>query len=371
MDKAKWVFRLLAAVLVVASLALWSCDGAGSGGGGGGGGPGDVTFEDGDTWRLVGLGIDDDSTWFSVIDATVDGTNIDVTMTAVSDQDPPSGATQTVTYTEDSDNVVTFNAGSSVGLLNTLGTTFAIHGHDVNDDEGELYVGVRAGSGLGDATASGIYWVAIVRADINYAPVFFTATMDDEIVTPGFFRTSNPVTDQDFTGYITAPDSMAYEIAGNGYYSMPDSPEVYGIVREDGEFFIIGEIYGTPLEPDNDIKTLMFGVQTAGGAAGSLLAGTWDISTSCVGEASTSWYEGAERMTLLSTGSGTLTDNDGTNFPVSVDLNSDGTLTFEFNNEGFDTHGAITPSGDTAVFVYPAEHPGENNYCVSIAIKEP
>jgi|GEM_PF-3252820 len=374
----RWALRgAIAVALAVTVLLVFSgCEEAGTTDDGGDNGdngddPGAVTLEDGDSWRLIGLGIDDESTWFSVIDSTVAGAEIDITMTAISDQDPPAGSTDTGDFTEDADNVVTFMGGDSIGRLNTLGTTFAIRGSDLEDDYGELMVGVRNGSGLDDSTMSGTYWVAIVYADTDYASVYFTATMDLEVASPGLFRTSNPVSDMDFDGYITDPDTMEYEIASDGFFTMPEGEEVYGIVREDGELFTLGEIYGTPAEPDNTQKTLMYGIQLQSGASGDLLAGTWDVCASCVGEAPDSWGEHGGEMVLDSIGVGTLIDSNGTEMPVALDLNDDGTFTFTLDGEAFELHGAITPSGDTALIVSPAIHPEDEEYCIVVAIKEP
>jgi hypothetical protein len=373
MDTQRYMRRILVAFVLVGSLVLSGCEEAAtSDDGGGGGGSGTVTFEDGDSWRLIGLGIDDFSTWFSVIDSTVNGAAIDITMTAISDQSPPSGTTDTIDYTVNSAREITFASGATEGYLNSLGTTFVSRGSDLDDDEGELMVGVRNGSAMSESSVNGAYWVAVViaDADIDGGPVYFTGSMDDDIVSPGLFVTSNPVSDYEMV-YITDPDTMEYEITVDGVYTMPESAEITGIVREDGEFFSVAEINGTPAAPDNSYKALMYGVQLSDNASGDLLEGTWGICSSCVGDASDSWYEGGEEMTLDSTGAGTIVLNDGSEAPVAVALNSDGTFTFTYDVDPFEMHGAVTPSGDTAIIVSPQAHPVEDEYCISIAVKKP
>lgn len=371
--EAKRILFVLTAlvVVVVAVLVIGGCDEAGAGSDDDAD-PGDATIEDGDSWRLVGLGINDDDTWFMGIDSTIDGDQIDITFTASSDQDPEEGSTGTIDYTEDDENVITLSSafGDSVGRLNRLGTTFMFRGSDLTtDDEGQLFVAVRNGSGLSDATFSGDYWIAFVWSDTSYDPVYFTGTYDATADGAGGGTTANVVCDQAI-GSTWDDENFTYAVASNGLYSVTGSDAVVGIVREDGEFMTAVETYGTPEEPDNTEKRLYFGVQKSTGAAGSLLEGTWEVCSSCAGD--DSWYEaGGEEMTLDATGSGTYTDFQGTEYPVSVDLESDGTFTFEFNSEGWSSNGAITPSGDTAVIVYPERHPTDDNYCVAVAIKEP
>lgn len=371
MGGMRWVLRGVI-VVAMAATVLMVFPGCGNAGAADEDGedPGAVTLEDGDSWRMVGLGIDDDNSWFYGFDSTIDGSDIDYEYIASSDQDPPVGETDTVGFSVNTEHVLTIihPDGDSVGRLNETGTTFFVRSSDLTDDYGELVAGVRNGTGLSDATFSGDYWTAFVWADVDLEEfVYFTGTYDVVANGAGSGTTSNVECDIADAETMWEYSEFTYNVAINGNYSVPDGEDVVGIVREDGELGVVVETDDTG---DNAVKRLYFTIQKSSGATGDLLVGTWDICTSCAGS-SKSWYEGAGEMTLAADGTGTYTDSDEEEYPVELVLSDDGTLTFEFDNDGFLLHGAITPSGDTAVLVHTEAHPVENDYCIAVAIKEP
>lgn len=375
MDAAKWGRVGVVAIAVLTVAMFFGCEEAGTTGengddGDNGDDPGAVTLEDGDSWRIVGLGIDDDNSWFYGVDSTIDGSDIDIEYIASSDQDPPVGETDTAGFSVNAEHVLTIihPDSDSVGRLNGTGTTFFVRSYDLTDDYGELVAGVRNGTGLSDATFSGDYWAAFVWADEDLEQhVYFTGTYDAVVDGAGSGTTENVDCDVPEAETMWEDSEFMYNVATNGNYSVPDGEDVIGIVREDGELVLAVETDDTG---DNEEKRLYFAIQKSSGATGDLLVGTWDICTSCAGS-SKSWYEGAGEMTLAADGTGTYTDSDEQEYLVELILADDGTLTFEYNEDGFLLDGAITPSGDTVVLVHTAAHPVEENYCIAVAIKEP
>ncbi len=357
--------------VVAFALVFAGCDSTGAGGGGGNdddSGAGGVTLEDGDLFRAVQIGIDDNSTWFHVIDSEVNGDVFDATLTRISDQGPPEGTSFAMDWNVDSSNKLTFSnlaAGmSAVGRLNLTGDTYVSRDGDLTDDEGSLGVGVKATTGASNATLSGTYFVGMVHSDTSASPGYFSGYARMDFDGAGTVTVTAMGNDQSFTDYLDDPSSYSYSVASSGLISITNHifpRDLIGAVRSDGELFVLAETRGTPDSPDNSYKTIFVGVKQSEAATDALLEGTWDVCSSCsdlTPEPNIGWWEGADEMVI---------DADGAE---SMGLSAEGEFVVPLADEMSAT-GAVTPSGDTMVIVYPEVHPEDNDYCMSIGIRMP
>ena len=371
---------LLAATVTLALLFVGCESNSGDGGGGGTTTPaaGDVTLADGDSFRSVQVNISTTSTWFQVIDSVVQDAKLNATLTRISDQEPPEGTSFDIDWPEDENNVLTFQnetAGfSSVGRLNRLGNSHMVRDEVLTDEEGSLQVGVKAATDASNATLDGIYFVAMLHSDTSASPGFFSGYVYMAFNGSGTlsFPYPNPGNDQDFSDY-TNGEPYTYSVASDGKLTIPSSMvfprDLIGAVRADGELFVLAET-----RSDNSYKTIFVGIQQSEAATDALFEGVWDDSAICSdmsGSTPIDMWEGASVVTLDANGDGTYSDvGDPTSYPISIDVTDDGVFELPMGG-GFSMMGAITPSGDTMVWVYPASHPEDNDYCMSVSVKTP
>lgn len=352
-------------LIVLTSCLTW-LPGCGSGSDQDGpGGP--VTLEVGDEWRGVGVGIDDDSTWFFATDLIVEPDRLGGEMVRISDQGPPEGSPLSIAYANNPPNGFTVTnamAGvDSVGWLSSKGV-FLARDRVLTGGEGSMQVGIRQSDSAG--TLMGDFWAAMIHSDVAEAPDFFS----------GWYRVGVDSEDLDFS--VLHSDRTLTDYSRRLAYDVTDGTltvtsaeagarDLVGAVRGDGELFTLVDTHGTPAAPDNGYKSLFIGVQWSTNASDGLLEGTWDTASTCSDNDGSGWGEGASVVVLDAQGSGTLRDlPDEPEKPIEIDLAPDGTFQL-----GPDIMGAVTPSGDALVTVYPRAHSIDGDYCLTVGIKRP
>lgn len=368
---------VVAAILALA-VAFVGCDSNGADSGGTIPGAGDATLEDGDSFRAVQIGISDNSTWFQVIDSDVNGSVLDATLTRISDHNPPEGTSFALDWSVDGSSKLTFSNAqipmSAVGRLNLTGDTYVTRDENLTDDEGSLGVGIEATTGASNATLSGTYFVGMVHSDRDKRLGYFSGYTYMVFNGAGELQITSSENDRDFTAYLDG-SPYTYSVSSTGGLSIADElfpRDLIGAVRSDGELFVLAE---TRDETDNNrYKTIFVGVKQSAAATDALLEGTWDVCSSCSNLSSTTpidWWEGASVMDLDAGGEGTFSDvGDSESDSIAIDLAPNGEFSVPIG-EGMSMVGAITPSGDTMVHVYPQVHPTDGDYCLSIGIKTP
>jgi hypothetical protein len=354
------------AVLVIISGLLVSCDSGGS--------SGDTidttaTLEDGDSWRAAAIGIDATSTWFQLIDSSVSGEELAVTMTRISDHDPPEGTSFTVAYSEDSRNVLAITGSNppidALGRLSIDGDAYMERDRDLTDGEGSLHMGLCAAKDATNATFSGDYAVAFAHGDTSQGDGFYTGICEITADGAGELTFSNTVSNPGYTFY-EAQSPCSYEVSQTGQITVDASIENFpddllGAVRSDGEAFVLVDT-----RSDNTYKTIFFGVRKSTGTADSVLQGTWEMGTVGSGWTTSDWGESVSMLTLDGSGNGSFTDNQGGSDSLAIDLTNGTFLLSQYNSQG-----AVTPSGDLMILVSTEPDAQSGDYYLSVAIKEP
>jgi hypothetical protein len=364
--------------LVTALLFITLMAACGGGGSGSSGTDTSATLHDGDSWRSVMISISDGSCWFQVIDSDVTGSQIDATLTRISDHEPAEGTTFLLDYTENAQNMLTMSFTgmmSSQGRLNPDGESYMLRDADLTDDEGGLQLGIRATSGAGNTTLDGTYYVAVAHSNITDSEGFFTGvcdfTFNNGSLTVGALDSDKTLATYADAGEVnyTIDDSGVLTIAAD---QGPWERDLIGQARGDGELFVLADTPPKAVDPDPDnlIKTVFVGVKKSSGATDALLAGSWDLgdlgSKYTSDPPETGWYEGTTSMVLDSAGSGSW-NSGGSSGAIDINLAADGT----FALAAFNSVGAVTATGDV-MFIAATELSGEiTEYSLSIGIKTP
>ncbi len=203
-----------------------------------------------------GIDTSDDSHWTTRLSTTGNGAAGDIDFTILSDSNGDSG-TGTVDFTIADSGRLTQTTDSEYGMLRSDAEFWFLTDEDDSDDDINIIVSVKKGSGLDASILQGTYIVAQIRGEDDDAGDRNFSISRLQITSDGAGNASYEVL-SDSSGGAGETGTTTYTVAADGSLVITGLAE--GIVSSDGSIFVVVDTDWNPGASDDEVQ-MMIGIK--------------------------------------------------------------------------------------------------------------